>query len=195
MQIIKGSTDVTVYFHLRSTSDGTSKTGLTYNSPGAIASYMRSRGVRTAISLVTLGGPDSAHSDGGFIEVDGTNAKGLYRLDIPDAAVASGVDEVIIHIGFTGVFEESLSLELVEEPASGAGALSCTWTQKDTDENPIDNVQVWLSTDAGGSNVIAGTLLTNAQGQVTFMLDASTYYVWREKAGYNFTNPQTWTVS
>ena len=77
----------------------------------------------------------------------------------------------------------------------GSGALSCTWTQKDDDENPMDNVQVWLTTDDAGANVIAGTLLSNSSGEVTFMLDAGTYYVWREKAGYNFTNPQTWSVS
>jgi len=115
MQIGKGTTDVTIYFHLRIDSDGKSKTGLVYNSTGAIASYVRTRGIRTAISLITLAAANSAHSDGGFKEVDGTNAKGLYRLDIPDAAFASGVDEVIIHIGFTNVFEESLAIELVDE--------------------------------------------------------------------------------
>jgi len=115
MQVKIGSTDQTVYFHLRASADGTSKTGLAYNSAGAIASYIRTRGTRTAIALVTLVAADSDHSDGGFIEVDGTNAKGLYRLDIPDAAFASGVDEVIIHIGFTDVFEESLAVELVDE--------------------------------------------------------------------------------
>lgn len=77
----------------------------------------------------------------------------------------------------------------------GPGALSCTWTQKDDDENPMDNVQVWITTDEAGVNVIAGTLLTDAQGQATFMLDEGTYYVWREKAGKNFTNPQTWSVN
>lgn len=77
----------------------------------------------------------------------------------------------------------------------GSGALSCTWTQKDDDGNPMDNVQIWITTDEAGVNVIAGTLLTNASGEATFMLDAGTYYVWREKAGYNFTNPQTWVVS
>jgi len=262
MQVKIGGTDQTRYFHLRTDSDGKSKTGLLYNSAGAIASYVRTRGTRTAITLATLAATDSAHSDGGFIEVDGTNTKGLYRLDIPDAAFASGVDEVIIHIGFTGVFEESLAIELVDERAGnlkddaitaakiaadaigasefaqaaadkakadvsalaleasltamkgagwttetlkaikdaldaevGSGALSCTWTQKDSDENPMDNVQVWITTDIAGTNVIAGTLITNASGQVTFMLDAGTYYVWREKAGKNFTNPQTWEVS
>jgi len=78
---------------------------------------------------------------------------------------------------------------------AGPGALSCTWTQKDSEGNPMDNVQVWISTDEAGTNVIAGTLITNASGQVTFMLDAGTYYVWRERSGYNFTNPKTWSVS
>jgi hypothetical protein len=115
MQIKKGSTDQTVYFHLRDDDNGLSKTGLLYNSAGAIASYVRTRGSRTAISLATLAAANSAHSDGGFKEVDGTNAKGLYRLDVADAAFASGVDEVIFHIGFTDVFEESLAIELVDE--------------------------------------------------------------------------------
>ena len=414
MQVKKGATDRTVYFHLRGDSGGKSKTGLIYNSAGAVASYVRARDTRTAITLATLAAADSAYADGGFKEVDGTNAKGLYRLDVPDAAFASGVDEVIIHIGFTGVFEESLSIELVDERSgnptanaiadqvwdeiligathniatsagrrlreiagfavhsgtaqagtittitlaadadggdgifnrnliviiggtgagqtrtitdynnttkvcavdrewqinpdntseyqiladdtpltvdhgiarggtlttitlrasassvndiylcnqvailggkgrgqsrlvgsyngttkvvtvcgddwvdapdttsiyavipygttctscvgttaltqiadavAGLGALSCTWTQKDDGNNPMDNVQVWITTDEAGSNVIAGILLTDASGEATFMLDAGTYYVWRERAGYNFTNPQTWTVS
>lgn len=79
--------------------------------------------------------------------------------------------------------------------AVGSGALSCTWTQKDDEENPMDNVQVWITTDEAGINIIAGTLITDANGEVTFMLDEGTYYVWRERAGYNFTNPQTWSVS
>jgi hypothetical protein len=114
MEIKKASTDISVYFHLRNSSDGTSKTGLVYNSAGAVASYVRNRGTRTAITLATLAAADSAHSDGGFKEVDGTNAKGLYRLDLPDAALATGVDDVVILIGFTGVFEGSLRIELVD---------------------------------------------------------------------------------
>ena len=77
----------------------------------------------------------------------------------------------------------------------GSGALSCTWTQKDEGGTAMDNVQVWISTDEAGNNVVAGTLITNASGEVTFMLDAGTYYVFRERAGYNFTNPQEWAVS
>ena len=79
--------------------------------------------------------------------------------------------------------------------ALGSGGLSCTWTQKDAGGAPMDNVGMWISTDEANTNVIAGTLYTNANGEVIFMLDAGSYYVWREKGGYNFTNPQTWSVS
>jgi hypothetical protein len=116
-EVKKGATNITVYFHLRDSSDGTSKTGLLYNSAGAVASYVRNGAARTAITLATLASASAAHADGGFILVDDTNAKGLYRLDIPDAAFATSVDGVVIHIGFTGVFEESLEIVLVDNIA------------------------------------------------------------------------------
>ncbi len=78
---------------------------------------------------------------------------------------------------------------------AGSGAISFPVTINDEDSNPIDGVEVWVSTDSAGTNVVAGTLSTDALGLATFMLDAGTYYVWRQKSGYNFTNPVTITVS
>ena len=77
----------------------------------------------------------------------------------------------------------------------GTGSLTCIWTQRTESGVPMDGVRIWISEDADGTNIIAGTLLTNANGEVTFMLDAGTVYVWRLKTGYTFTNPQTWSVS
>ncbi len=94
-----------------------------------------------------------------------------------------------------GSFGEYLDAKVSDIDVIGPGALSCTWTQRDGSGNPMDNVQVWITTDEGGANVIAGTRLTDSSGEVTFMLDAGTYYVWREKGGFDFTNPQSWTVS
>lgn len=78
---------------------------------------------------------------------------------------------------------------------AGSGAISFPITVQDEDSNPIDGVEVWVTTDSAGTNVVAGTLSTDALGLATFMLDAGTYYVWRQKSGYNFTNPVTITVS
>ena len=94
-----------------------------------------------------------------------------------------------------GSFGEYLDAKISSVGTIGTGTLICTWTQKDDEGNPMDNVQVWITTDEAGSNVIAGSLITDANGEATFMLDAGSYYVWREKGGFNFTNPQTWTVS
>lgn len=78
--------------------------------------------------------------------------------------------------------------------ATGSGAISHTITVT-VSGTPIDNVRVWISTDAAGSNVVAGTIRTNSSGQVTFTLDAGTYYSWFEHGSYNFSNPQTETVA
>ena len=63
-----------------------------------------------AITMVTQT-VTGAHTDGGFVEVDATNCKGLYRLDLPDAAVASGAF-TIISIEFDGIIEESLEIDI-----------------------------------------------------------------------------------
>ena len=76
---------------------------------------------------------------------------------------------------------------------AGAGATTKVYTVVDGDSNPIDGVEVWVTTDIAGSNIIASGV-TNALGKVTFYLDSGTYYIWSRKSGYNFTNPDTEVV-
>lgn len=82
---------------------------------------------------------------------------------------------------------------LLDRAADGAGAI--TWTYTITDgTDPLEGVDVWVTSDVGGATVLArGT--TNASGVVTFYLDAGTVYVWSQKSGYTFTNPDTEVVS
>lgn len=75
----------------------------------------------------------------------------------------------------------------------GTGSVSWTVTINDG-SSALDGVDVWITTDAAGTNMIARGY-TNASGQVTFMLDTGTYYCWKQLAGYTFTNPETLTVS
>jgi hypothetical protein len=77
---------------------------------------------------------------------------------------------------------------------AGSGAIA--WTiECQVAGTPIEGVEVWVTTDEDGANVIAGTLITDSAGEVDFMLDAGTYYAWRQLGGYNFTNPQSFTVT
>ena len=86
------------------------------------------------------------------------------------------------------------SLEALMAGTTGSGAYEYTVTIT-VGGVAVDNVAVWFTTDAAGANVVAGTLYTDALGQVTPMLDDGTYYVWKEHASYNFTNPQTIEVT
>jgi hypothetical protein len=70
-------------------------TGLTASTAGLSARYNRTRTASVSIPLVarTIA---QAWTAGGFAEVDATNMPGVYRLDLPDAALAAGADDVTI---------------------------------------------------------------------------------------------------
>lgn len=85
----------------------------------------------------------------------------------------------------------------VSAPAAtlGSGAITYTYTlESSVDASPIADADVWVTTDSAGSNVIA-VGRTNAAGQVVFYLDAGTVYVWRQKTGWTFVNPDTEVVA
>ena len=104
MIVTAGSTDVSVYYYIvqdaSATSPGEPATGLLFSDieTGGSASYARQGAARVDLELITLASASAAHADGGFILVDDTNMPGLYRCDYPDAAFATGVDQVFLQI-------------------------------------------------------------------------------------------------
>ena len=104
MIVKAGSTNVSVYYYIVQDASGTSPgepvTGLLFSNieTGGSASYARQGAARVDLTLITLASASAAHSDGGFILVDDTNMPGLYRCDYPDAAFATGVDQVFLSI-------------------------------------------------------------------------------------------------
>lgn len=109
--VYKDSTSHTYYFELVDSTTGLPKTGILYSD--VTASYVRTRSARTAITPATLASASAAWSSGGFILVDDTNQPGVYRFDIPDAAFATGVDEVIVTVKATGCRTQSRKFTLV----------------------------------------------------------------------------------
>jgi hypothetical protein len=80
---------------------------------------------------------------------------------------------------------------------AGSGSGGILWSYSVTnsvDDTPIADVDIRVSTDSAGLNIIASGR-TNVSGVVTFYLTAGTYYIFRQKAGWNFTNPDTEVVS
>lgn len=105
-----GTTSVSRFFTLRATTTGAGMTGKV--AADMIGSYWRQGGVRVAISLSDLAAVNSAYSGGGVKEVDATNEPGLYRLDLPDAALATGADWAVSSIVVTGAQPVDLMLAL-----------------------------------------------------------------------------------
>lgn len=124
LHIKKGQTSksVVIFIQDSSVTTGAGKTGLVFNSAGLVAYYVRNRGTATAITLATLTNPDSAYSSGGFKEIDATNMPGVYRFDIPDAALATGVDDVVIMLkGATNMAPVAIEIQLVTYDPNSAG--------------------------------------------------------------------------
>ena len=119
MNVIGGTTDVTTYFVLRTAADGTATTGATIADIDL--QYIRTGALPSAkADAIALAAVDSAHADNRAIEVDATDAPGLYRVDWPDAAFAAGVRQVVLTIKLAGSFTEHMAVEI--DPPVGVAA-------------------------------------------------------------------------
>lgn len=111
MLVAGGSTNVTTYFALRLSADGTAATALTITNFDL--QYVRSGAAPSAkVDATALAATDSAHGDNQAIEIDATDQPGLYRVDWPDAAFAAGVREVILTVKCATCFTEHLRVEI-----------------------------------------------------------------------------------
>ena len=90
-----GSTSVSMTFTLRKSADNTGETGRT--ATHLTISYLRQGGTVTDVTETDLAAVNSAYSSGGMKELDATKMPGVYRFDVPDAALATGADWVEIY--------------------------------------------------------------------------------------------------
>src|SRR5438128_2206543 len=115
-QLKVGSTNPSIDLFVldSSVTTGQGLAGLTFNTVGLKAYYRNGyNGAATSIALATLTGPTAAWSSGGFVEIDAVNMKGVYRLDLPNAAVASGTCISLLLFGATNMTPAYVELELV----------------------------------------------------------------------------------
>jgi hypothetical protein len=97
--ILKGSTDQSTLIRIVDSADGTPETGVTSATGGLDLKYRREGATAVNLTESDLAAVDSAHSDGGMIHV----GAGYYRIDIPDAAFATGANGVLIFGTVTGM--------------------------------------------------------------------------------------------
>jgi len=101
--IVADSTGISEALLLRSSVDNSRLTGVAAGSVTATW-YRQGDAAPTAITLVALGSANAAWASGGWREISAANMPGWYRIDIPNAAFASGADWVALQISVTGTF-------------------------------------------------------------------------------------------
>lgn len=109
-QVIAGSTSVSIYFNLQDETTTAPVVGKV--AADIVGSFWRQGGTRTAISMTNLAAVNSAYSAGGMKEVDAANMPGLYRVDVPDAALAAGADWVVFTFEETGSISNPIPIAL-----------------------------------------------------------------------------------
>jgi hypothetical protein len=96
--ITAGATDQTVTVKVIDNTTGLPVTGLAFNSSGIDLKYWR-HGANAVTSITeATQTANGAHADGGFVEL----GNGMYRLDLPDAAVAASATAVDVFGTITG---------------------------------------------------------------------------------------------
>lgn len=141
------------------------------------------------------------------LEVDGGKLDHLWEMTEDDAGTrrlttnaleqapsGTGATAEEVRIEMDANSTQLAAIKAKTDTIGGAGAVAWNYTVTDANTGlPIDGVEVWITTDLVGTNVIA-TGLTNTFGVASFTLDAGTIYVWCKKSGYDFTNPDVESV-
>jgi len=106
----KGSTDRSVVVSIIDSTTGVPETAVVFDTAGIDLWYRREGAARVAITEATLAALTTAHTDGGFLHI----SDGDYRLDLPDAAFASGANYVDFGGTVTGMIVIGGRVRLVD---------------------------------------------------------------------------------
>jgi hypothetical protein len=168
--VTKGATDRSVTIRIIDDSDGTPETGVVYNTAGIDLWYRREGATKTSLTEADLSTPalDDAHADGGFLHI----GNGEYRLDLPDAAFATGASYVDVGGTVTGMVVIGGRVRLVDvdlEDSTRAGLTALP----DADADAAGGLP---TSDAGGLDLDAKLAATNEvtsarMGALTDLID------------------------
>ena len=151
LTIAPGSTSQSIELYL-------GVTGLTASATGLSARYNRTRTASVSIPLVarTIA---QAWTSGGFAEVDATNMPGVYRLDLPDAALAAGADDATIVVrGASGTNGAVMTVKLSSGGLTSAQTASAVWDAATVGYNTATNFGGVIMETNGVVNGIESTV-------------------------------------
>lgn len=193
MIVQSGKTNVTTYVHLDDSTTHAPNASVTVTDIDLY--YVKElAAISSKVDCTALAAATTAHTDNKGFNI----GQGVYRIDWPDAAFSGAVGTKVTLIVVCASID-TVFIEVELSPSvSAAGAGDTEWDYVVTDDvtgEVIPFVEVWITTDASGTNKIARAT-TDTTGTATFFLDAgATVYVWKSRDGFTFTNPSTCVVS
>jgi hypothetical protein len=140
-QIKAGSTDVSVVLRVVDATDGTPETAVDHATSGIDLKYRREGAAAVDITEAALAALTTAHTDGGVEQI----GAGYIRVDLPDAAVASGAAGVLVFGSITGMVVIGCYIQLVAY-------------------DPFDTVRLGLTALPNAAAEAAGGLFTRGTG-------------------------------
>lgn len=146
---------VEIFIQDSSSTVGAGLGGLVFNSAGLTAYYYRSGAAAPATAITLVTATVGTFTSSGFIVVDATNMPGVYQLHLPNAAIATGANTVIVMLrGATNMAPLVLEIQLV-------------------DFDPNDSVRLGLTALPNAAAAAANGLVTFGSGSGQLNVDGS----------------------
>ena len=152
--IAPGSTSQSIELYLGAT-------GLTASTSGLSAYYNRTRSADVQIPLVART-VTQAWTSGGFAEVNPNTMPGVYRLDLPDAAISAGADDVTVGVrGASGTNGAVMSIKLSSGGLTSAQTAQAVLDAVASTHNNIGSIGAFIQDKTGYSLSTSQTFNTS----------------------------------
>ena len=116
----------------------------------------------------------------------GEHLQNPFTVDEIQSAAAATIATALI---------DATELTPINATTTGLGASITNITIRDTSSNTIADAEVWVTATNNSRAAAVASGTTDGNGLVIFRLDPGTYYVWAQKAGVNFDQPQIITIT
>ena len=178
----KGATSQSIELYIVDSTNGTPETGVLWNTAGIDLKYRRKDAAVVSITEAALTSPalTDTWETGGFLEI----GNGVYRLDLPDAALASaaGIDRVVVFGTVTGMVVLPVTIHLT------AFDLSTASTPQTADHTAgIADIPTVAEFEARTIVSAAYVVVGDTLARVTLVDTVTTYTGNTKQTGNNFT--------
>jgi len=121
---------IAIFIQDSTVTTGAGKTGLT-NASVTWYYWREDEGNVAATSVSVVSATRGTYTSGGFIEKDASGTPGFYEIGIPNNALVSGADWVVMQLKGTGIVPVPIEIQLTGYDPGDAGSLGDAFLLRD----------------------------------------------------------------